>query len=205
MGAGGHAKVIIDMLDLMGTEILGLLTPDLKAGDVFCNLKILGDDSYIHNFKNDEVFLINGIGSLPNKKDRWKVALKMRNEGYQFASVIHPKAIIASDIELDEGVQIMAGVVIQSGSKIGKDTIVNTGVLIDHDCNIAENCHLAPGSSLCGGVEIGANTHIGAGSTVTEYVSIGLNCSINAGSLVVKKVQDNSLFKQPFETVIKFK
>ena len=152
--------------------------------------------NYRENFNKNEIWLVNGKGSLPYKQKRWEIASKMRNDGYKFATIIHPKAIIATDVELCEGVQIMAGVVIQAGSKIFQDTIINTGVLIDHDCTIRQNCHLAPGSSLCGGVEIGSNTHIGPRAILTEYISIGSNCKISAGALIYKSVEDNVSLKQ---------
>ena len=202
LGAGGHAKVIYDVLTQLEAEVIGCVSPDLEVGSKFCNTRILGGDKVIQNFHKDEILLVNGIGSLPYKQKRWEIALKMRNDGYKFATIIHPKAIIATEVELCEGVQIMAGVVIQAGSKISQDTIINTGVLIDHDCTIRQNCHLAPGSSLCGGVEIGSNTHIGAGAILTEYISIGSNCKIGAGSLIYKSVADNVSLKQVNELKI---
>jgi UDP-perosamine 4-acetyltransferase len=102
LGAGGHAKVVADVLNLLEREILGFVTPDLEAGTVFCGKKILGDDDYIKSYPPDEVALINGVGSLPRKKLRWELAEKMRKLGYKYSSVIHPDAIISSDANLDE-------------------------------------------------------------------------------------------------------
>jgi sugar O-acyltransferase (sialic acid O-acetyltransferase NeuD family) len=196
LGAGGHAKVVTDVLNLLGREILGFVTPDLDAGTEFCGKKVLGDDDYFKFYSPDEVELINGVGSLPRKNLRWKLVDKMRKQGYKFSSVIHPGAVVATDVSLDDGVQVMAGVVIQSGTKIGQDSIINTGVLIDHDCKIAENCHLAPGVVLSGGVVIGSNTHLGTGTVVTEYRSIGNNCIVAAGSVVFKDIVDSTILIQ---------
>ena len=196
MGAGGHAKVVVDALQLYGREILGFVTPDMKIGTEFCGKKVLGNDEAINHYLPDEVELVNGVGSLPRKNLRWKLADKMRKQGYIFASIIHPDAVIASDIILDEGVQIMAGAVIQSGTKVGQDSIINTGALIDHDCEIADNCHLAPGVICSGGVKIGSNSHLGTGTIVTEFRSIGDNCTVAAGSVVFKDILDNAIFIQ---------
>jgi UDP-perosamine 4-acetyltransferase len=90
----------------------------------------------------------------------------------------------------------MAGAVIQSGTKVGQDSIINTGTLIDHDCKIADNCHLAPGVICSGGVIIGSNSHLGTGTIVTEFRSIGDNCTVAAGSVVFKDILDNTIFIQ---------
>ena len=191
MGTGGHAKVVADALKLSRIEILGFVTPDLEAGTKFCGKIVLGNDEVINQYSSDEIELVNGVGSLPRTNLRWRLAEKMRKQGYRFAIVIHPDTVIASDVRLDEGVQVMAGAVIQPSAKIGQDSIINTGVLIDHDCNVKRNCHIAPGVVCNGGVVIGNNTHLGTGTLVTEYKVIGSNCTIAAGTVIYKDLVDN--------------
>ena len=183
LGAGGHAKVVADILKL-------------SSRDVFCGKKVLGNDEVINSYSPEDIELVNGIGSLPRKKLRWQLASRMRQQGYTFASVIHPNTIIAADVDLAEGVQIMAGVVIQAGTKTGIDSIINTGAIIDHDCKIAANCHLAPGVVCSGGVTIGRNTHLGTGTIVIEYRTVGCNCVVAAGTTVFRDIPDNITFIQ---------
>ena len=196
MGAGGHAKVLVDALRLSNREILGFVTPDLEVGENFCGKKVLGNDSEIDNYSPNDIELVNGIGSLPRKNLRWKVAGKMRQKGYYFSSVIHPSAIIATNVRIGKGVQVMAGAIIQADTSVGDDSIVNTGVLLDHDCNIAENCHLAPGVVCSGGVEVGRMSHLGTGTIVIQNISIGENCTLAAGSVVYENVSGSTSFIQ---------
>jgi len=196
MGAGGHAKVITDALKLSGRDILGFVTPDLEADSEFYGKKVLGNDEVINQYLPDEIELVNGIGSLPRKNIRWKLAEKMRKQGYKFATILHPDAVIASDVNLEEGVQVMAGAIIQPGTKIKQDSIINTGSLIDHDCTIEKNCHIAPGVVCSGGVTIGSNTHLGTGTVVTEYRAIGSNSIVAAGSVIYKNIPDSTTLIQ---------
>jgi len=202
MGTGGHAKVITDMLKLSGREVLGFVTPDLKVDTEFCDKNVLGNDAVINKYSSAEIELANGVGSLPRKNLRWELAEKMRQQGYKFATIIHPDAVIASDVSLGEGVQVMAGVVIQSGTQVGQDSIINTGALIDHDCKIAENCHLAPGVVLSGGVVVGKYSHIGTGVKITHYITINKNCIIAAGTTVHNDVPSNMLTKHRLKTIM---
>jgi UDP-3-O-[3-hydroxymyristoyl] glucosamine N-acyltransferase len=84
----------------------------------------------ISQYPHNEIELANGIGSLPGKKNRWKLADKMRMQGYSFATIVHPSSIIAPDVFLEEGVQVMAGVVIQS---IGKNSIIAASSVVYRD------------------------------------------------------------------------
>ena len=196
IGTGGHAKVILDILQLEGFNILGFLSINKKKGSLFCAYKVLGGDEVIDSFLPNDVLLANGIGALPRESDRWEVSNKFRNKGFSFLTIIHPSAVISSETDLFEGVQVMAGAVIQPGAKIGRDTIINSGAIIDHDCIIEENCHIAPGTVCSGNVKIGSSTHIGTGSSIIQNISIGKNCIVAAGSVVFNDVKNGSTLIQ---------
>jgi sugar O-acyltransferase (sialic acid O-acetyltransferase NeuD family) len=202
LGAGGHAKVIAEVLRLSNVKIHGFVTPDLEAGTEFFGATILGDDAVIFNYSADEIQLANGVGALPGQFLRWALASAMRKKGYRFTTIVHQSTVVATDVVLEEGVQLMAGVVIQPGTTVGRDTIINTGTIIDHDCCIAENCHLAPGVVSSGGVEIGKNVHVGTGVKIIQGVNIGEASMIAAGSTIYKDVPAGMLVKQKLNTVM---
>lgn len=192
LGVGGHAKVVADALQKSGNTILGFLSPDLGASSSFCGHKILGNDDVISQYSHENILLANGIGALPKQNLRWQLATQMRAIGYTFVSVIHPSSIIAGDVALAEGVQIMAGAVLQAGVTVGKDSLINTRASVDHDCHIAQNCHLAPGVVCSGGVSIGENTHLGTSSSVIQNIVIGQHCIIAAGSVIYRNIADDT-------------
>ena len=117
--------------------------------------------------------LVNGLGSVGNTELRAGIYYKFKKLGYSFCQVIHPTAILAKDCILGEGVQVMAGVVVNTGTRIAADSIINTGAVVDHDCVIGSHVHIAPGATLSGGVHVGDGSHIGTGATVIQGVSIG--------------------------------
>ena len=187
-GTGGHARVLADSLIKSDTKILGFITTDQNQKDPIFGIEVLGDDSSLKNFSNEEIFLINGIGSIPGEDRRLRFANKMRNKGYSFASVVHISAIIGEGVNLEEGVQVMAGTVIQNNVSIGVDTIINTGALIDHDCKIGSGCHIAPGTVFSGGVIVKNGVHFGTGTKVIQNISIGKDSIIAAGSIIFRDV-----------------
>ncbi|WP_227762469.1 acetyltransferase [Zhaonella formicivorans] len=193
LGAGGHAKVLIDILRLRGIKILCLIDPKLATfSNTLNGIRLIDNEDEVLRYQPDEVRLVNGLGSVSDTTKRTHLFQKLKNLGYSFASLIHPSAIIASDVKLAEGVQIMAGAIIQAGSNVGQNAIINTKASIDHDCVIGNHVHIAPGVTLSGGVTVGDRAHIGTGATIIQNVRIGQSSIVGAGALVLKDVPEGA-------------
>jgi sugar O-acyltransferase (sialic acid O-acetyltransferase NeuD family) len=193
IGAGGHAKVLLEILRLRGSEILGFTDLDpRRAGQRIHGLTILGGDASVLCHDPRKVLLVNGVGSTGTMDARKEVFERFMNQGYDFASVIHPGAIISSTSELGTGVQVLAGAVIQVDARISFNCIVNTGAIVEHDCQIDAHVHLAPGVTLSGGVVVGEETHIGTGATIVQGVVVGRRCTVAAGAVVLANVNDGT-------------
>lgn len=196
LGAGGHAKVLIDVLRLTRRAVIGALTPDRQSwGNEILGIPVLGGDDQLERYSAEKIELVNGIGSVGDFEQRVQIFEKFKGRGFHFSSVVHPSTVIAKEVFMGEGVQVMAGCVIQPDCKILKNSICNTSVAIDHDCQIGAHCHLSPGVTLSGGVSVGDRTHIGTKAAVIQGIKIGSNCSIAAGSVVVNDISSNTRVK----------
>lgn len=193
LGAGGHAKVLIDTLQTCSTPIQGILDSDpAKQGRMILGVSVIGTDEKLKEWAPNEVVLVNGLGSTESLMPRAVLHQRLRSQGYGFLSVVHPAAVVSSHARLGEGVQIMAGAVIQAGVRLGDGCIVNTGAVVDHDCTLEENVHVAPGAVISGGVHVGGDTHIGIGAVIIQGIRVGNRCLIAAGAVVVHDVSDGS-------------
>lgn len=190
VGGGGHAKVVADVLQLQGYSVLGYTDIDSEKGCLPSTIPYLGTDQAIFGHQPASILLANGLGSVRSTAGRRQLYECFANAGYQFVNLIHPSAVVASDVLLGEGVQIMAGTVIQPGTRIGNNVIVNTKASLDHDCSISDHVHVAPGVTISGGVCVGMNTHIGTSATIIQGISIGNNCLVSAGAVVISDVKD---------------
>jgi sugar O-acyltransferase (sialic acid O-acetyltransferase NeuD family) len=176
-GAGGHAKVIIDILEANGIHIDGLFE----------------NDKTIHSLLDYPVFHTDRLKgpliiSVGNNKIRKKIAFATDVE---WGRAIHPSAIISKRATVDVGTVIMQGAIIQSCANTGKHCIVNTGASVDHECIIHDFVHVSPHATLCGNVEVGEGTWIGAGATVIQGVKIGKWSTVGAGSVVTGDIPDH--------------
>jgi UDP-perosamine 4-acetyltransferase len=196
IGAGGHARVLLDALELAGAKVIGLLDADASlAGHKVMGYAVLGGDEVLQRHAPGSVELVNAIGSVDSMRLRKSVYDKLRAAGHVFVGVFHPRATLSRHAVAAGGVQLMAGAVIQAGARLGEDTIVNTGATVDHDCVVGAHVHIAPGATLSGNVQVGDETHVGAGATVIQGVRIGAGCTVAAGAVVVRDVRDGTRVK----------
>lgn len=191
IGGGGHAKVLVEALMKEKAEMIGITDCNVKLEHHhILGISIIGNDEMVFNYHPDQIDLVNGIGSISTKSlaKRKEIYDYFKEKGYTFAKVLHPSAVIAEDVKLAEGVQVMAGAVIQSGTLIGENVIVNTRASLDHDCVVNEHTHIAPGVTISGGVHIEKEVHLGTGANVIQNIYIGEKSLIGAGALVTKNI-----------------
>lgn len=190
IGAGGHGKVLADALMAGGKAVHGFLDNDsgLHGGHVL-GLKVLGND----DAAEPGWLLVNGVGTVGRSDGRMVIDQLFVARGFRFLTVVHPGAIVAREVSLGEGCQIMAGAVLQPDVVLGRGVIVNTRASVDHDCHLADFVHVAPGATLSGGVQVGEGSHIGTGAVVIEGIRVGKGCVVAAGAVVIDDVPDGAL------------
>jgi sugar O-acyltransferase (sialic acid O-acetyltransferase NeuD family) len=177
-GAGGHAKVILDILKSNQITVPAIFddNPDM---DIFMGIPVAHTDI--------QSPLIISIG---NNVIRKKIAEQLCNK--VFAPAALARSVTVSDsATFDAGTVVMQGAIIQSSVIIGKHSIINTRSSIDHDCVIQDYVHIAPGVVLCGNVQIGEGSFVGAGTTIMQGIKIGKWSVIGAGSVVVRDIPDH--------------
>jgi sugar O-acyltransferase (sialic acid O-acetyltransferase NeuD family) len=190
IGAGGHAKVLIDcLLHQHNCNIIGILDNNTSMhGQLILGITVLGGDDKIADYPINAVKLINAIGSVDVPQRRKLVYQQFKNAGYEFYSVIHPNVYIGQAVQLGEGVQLMAGVFLQTECQIGDNVLINTGALIDHEVHLGNHIHIAPGVVISGNVSIGEESHVGAGAVIIQGLKIGKRSLVGAGAVVINDI-----------------
>jgi sugar O-acyltransferase (sialic acid O-acetyltransferase NeuD family) len=192
-GAGGHAKVVLDMVDKyngFGGVYLADENPALKGCQVLGRPVIGGRDDLLR--LRTEMSSPSAIVAIGDNCDRAAVARWLVDHGFLLVSAVHPSAQIGQDVTIGRNTVIMAGVIVNPGSRIGSNVILNTASSVDHDCTIEDDVHVAPGCRLCGEVSIGARSFVGAGTVIVCGLTVGADVTIGAGSLVLSDIPDGA-------------
>jgi len=195
LGVGGHASVLVDVIQLLGYNILGYTNPiPIDDRHFIDDLTYLGPDEQITQHSINEIQLVNGLGSVGPIIKRKQLFQYFTQLGYSFANLCHPSAIIStSHVHCDQGLQALANSVINTHSIIGTNVILNTGAIIEHHCTIGDHCHIAPGAVVCGHCRIGDAVHVGANATINQGILIGNGAVIASGSVVISDVKPGQL------------
>jgi acetyltransferase EpsM len=179
-GAGGHAMVVLDILENMNIKVDFLVDDDPnKSVNIPYQIK-----NFYEFLPKDKVILAMG-----SNKARQIIAKRL---SCQYINAIHPSAILSDKIVMGLGNVMMAGAIINSGAKIGNHCIVNTGAIVEHDCVLEDFVHISPNATLCGNVSVGEGAQVGAGAVVIPEIKIGKWAVIGAGSVIIKDVPDGA-------------
>lgn len=189
IGAGGHGRVVADIAKQTGLYTYIAFLDDFEPAKKL-PYPYLGKVSQAFEYIDQYAFFV-AIGDAMVRK---RIMENLIDKGAKLATVIHPSAIISSDVTIGYGTVVMPGVIINTGSKIGEGCIVNTSSSVDHDCIVSNYCHISVGAHLCGTVNVGENTWIGAGATVINNIDICPNCLIGAGAVVVKSIKSSGAY-----------
>lgn len=206
LGAGGHARVLIDCLQhSKEVAIFGILdpNPDLIGSTIF-DVPILGNDGLLTEMmaKGVEYFVL-GVGGAGNNHPRIRLFNQALRYGLKPLTVTHPSAIISRWATIGDGSQLLPGCIVNAAVRIGMNCIINSGSIVEHDCTIGDHVHIATGAKLASTVQVGEGAHIGAGSTIRQLIKVGEYAVIGAGAVVVKDVPANTVVAGVPATLLK--
>lgn len=191
IGAGGHAKVVVDIIERAGLgRVVGLYDDNAaKMPSHVFDIPLRGTrDTLLEDHTSGRVRAV--IVAIGNNAVRAHIAAWCDDHGIERATAVHPTAAIGRGVHIGRGTVVMAGAVVNADSRIGDDVIVNTRASVDHDGDIGHGVHLAPGSTLCGRVVVGDGTFVCAGATIVPNRTIGAGVTVGAGATVLRDVAD---------------
>lgn len=192
-GAGGHGRVVADVVRAAGGTVLGFVDADparvgrppvpgappvlLAQADL---LRVLERGQGM-DARWDA--LAPGIGD-----NRARLRAFGRAAGAAWPALAHPSAVLSPSARVGEGTVVMPRAVLNADARVGRAAIVNTGAIVEHDCVVGDGAHLSPGCVLAGGARVGEGAWVGAGATVLPGIAIGPWAVVGAGAVVVRDV-----------------
>jgi acetyltransferase EpsM len=192
-GAGGHARVVADVIRLSPKfHLRGFIDQGNadRHGAAFEGSRILGGDDIVAHLMDEGV--THAVVAVGDNAARVRIGEALALGGFQLPVLIHPAAVIAASVDMGKNTVVFAGAIVNPATRIGAHVIINTAASIDHDCVIGNGVHIAPGVHIAGGVTVGDGTLIGVGSSIRPGVTIGRQAVIGVGAAVVEDVADGA-------------
>lgn len=195
VGAGGHAKVIIDILRQNNINNIRLLD-DYKTGNLL-GCEIIGKIS--EAYKYNECQFVVALGDNKNRENF------VKSNRLKYGKAIHPTAVIAENVIIEEGTVICANATINSSANIGRHVIINTAAIVEHDCIVGNFVHISPGARIGGTVQIGERCWIGIGATIINNIKISDNILLGAGAVCIEDLERSGKYVGIPARIIKYK
>ena len=191
-GAGGHGRVVAELIQAAGGEVVGFMD---AAADALGRVMMFEEAQLIG--ERPLAVALRGGAELPPAYDA--VALGIGDNGLRMRCLaalpsvdvpplVHPAAMVSPSAVLGRGSVVLAGAVVNTGARLGEGVIVNSRGVVEHDCVLADGVHVAPGAVLAGGVQVGERCWVGAGATVIENRTLGEGVLVGAGAVVIRDV-----------------
>lgn len=183
LGAGGHGRVAADIAELCCYDDIQFL----DDADIPGTAGRIAD----HMRYAEEADFFVAVG---NNIVRHNFQQMLQRNGCNVVSLIHPDAVLGSNVGIGTGTVIMAGVIVNAGAVIGNGVILNTSCSVDHDCRIGDFSHVSVGAHLAGTVTLGNRVFIGAGATVINNITVTDECIVGAGAVIIRDISDKGTY-----------
>jgi len=196
VGAGGHARSCIDVLEIFGKfSIAGFIEKDKSLTNSNLGYPIIGTDNDLNNLRREFDYALITVGQIKSPAIRVKLFHLLKELGFTLPVIISSNAYVSKHAKIGKGTIVMHGAIVNANAKIGQNCIINSKALIEHDAVVGDHCHIATGTILNGEVTLGSKSFIGSGAVLKQSVSIGSNCVIGAGIVIKKDVKINQVIK----------
>jgi sugar O-acyltransferase (sialic acid O-acetyltransferase NeuD family) len=197
-GAGGHGKVVADLVRALGHDVVAWADREAGTGQtaaerdpstvVITEARLLQTLDARSELPCGATLVALGIG---DNSARVRCA---ERAGVSLASaLVHPAAAVSPSARLGRGTVVFAGAVVNADAVIGDAVVVNSGAIVEHDCVVETGVHIAPGAVLTGGVAVGRGSLIGARAVVLPGVVVAAGALVGAGAVVARDVAADSV------------
>lgn len=194
IGAGGHGKVVLDILRAAGQyKPAGFIDADpALAGTTVSGLTVLGQINLLPKLRQQQK-LRHAIVAIGDNRSRQSYIRNLREHGIELISAIHPTAHLSPTAKVGAGVVVAPSAIVGTEASVGDGAIVNTAAVVDHECVVGPCVHLAPGSLLAGRVRVDEGAFVGLGSQIIQCLTVGAWSTVGAGATVVRDVPPNTV------------
>ena len=202
VGTGTNARHAFEFVKMYGLyNVIGFaVNQEYKKEDSFQGLPLYALEEIKGKVKSPfKIF----IGLLWNRlnQDRRNLFEYCEKQGFEFANLISPHAIIRESSQLGKNCWVHDFVIIQNNAVIGNNVPIMAYTLIGADTKVGSHCFFGARSLLGGGSVIGEQCFVGLNSTIFDDTKIGDKCIIGACTAVKRNVPSYSKYITSSENI----
>ncbi len=178
------------LFDIMGFAV----HKQYRLSDTFYGTNVYNIEELDNHFDKENLLLYIAISWNRLNADRKNLYLNLKKQGYSFANIISPTALIYGEI-LGDNNWIHDYVSVYTGATIDSNNILLTNALVGSFTTLGSHIFCGVKSSILGGCKIGDQVFIGTNAIVFDDRSVGNKCLVGAGTMVKRDLPNYSLIK----------
>ena len=195
VGAGGHARACIDVIEAQGQFVLrGLIGLAQEIGAQQLGYSVLGADTDLKELISTNPYALVGIGQIADCAPRISAFERLCALGFELPTVVSPHAYVSRHAHIGPGTVVMHGAVVNAGARVGANCLIHTHAIIEHDVSIGDHCHISTSTVVNGAVQIGSSCFVGSASALREGISLGDGAFIAMGLTVRHDISAGSRY-----------
>ena len=193
-GTGGSGQEVYEILECnesirtQWSEVVFI--DDTREKGTFRDCQMMPFAEFVQMYKTLDAEIVIAVGE---PKYRKILGEKVRTNGYELATIIHPLAFVSPTARIGKGVVLQESVYVSAGADVGNNTYVNGKTIIGHNVTIGENSQISSFAIIAGTTTVGENAYIGVSSAIRDHLHIGDNVVVSMGAMVMKDVRDNKI------------
>ena len=193
IGAGGHARSCIDVIEQLGAfDIAGLIGTEQELQGELMGYPVIGTDTDLPELAKKYQYAVITVGQIRSSLVRQHLYSKVIALGFTLPPIISPIAYVSRHAFVGDGTIVMHGAIVNANSSVGNNCIINSKVLIEHDVTIGDHCHISTGAIVNGEASVGSGSFVGSGSVIKQGIVLGSRCVIGMGVSVRHHHAENS-------------
>lgn len=186
LGAGGHAKTVIALLEQLGQPIAGAFDDNAdRVGHAVLGVPVLGPIADFERHRSAPAFV--AVGDNAARK-----AIAQRFAGTPWQTIVSPHAHVHSSARIGPGSIVFDVAVVQPDVRIGEHVIVNIAAGVGHDCIVGNYAHVGPHAALAGNVTVDEGAFLCINSSARPNVHVGEWSTVGAGSVALRSIPTRS-------------
>lgn len=194
VGTGGFAREVLcclaDVLSILGKQVTEA-SCFMETDEHYRETEIMGVPVIRESDFDPALYQV--LVAIADPSVRKRVVAQLP-ETTQYASIVHPSAVLSDHITLGEGSIVCAGTILTCNISIGKHAQLNLHTSIGHDCRIGDFFTTAPGARISGNCAVGDCVYFGTNAAARQGLRICDDVTVGMGTMVLNDISRQGVY-----------